>query len=513
MPALAFEAPADTGPLDASGEVDAAPPPADARRRSDVEVDPLPDATLSPRDAAPGDTGAALDAAASKPDAGRVADTGGTAPDVPGLVPVPDAAGPAPIPDANAPPVPDANALPVPEVVALTVPGPVTGRRFGSAVAIVPDQNGDGFADLLVGAPRTGPRGGADSSALHLLDGRTGAALSSFVERDDPNDFGAEFVAAPFADDRDAWQVIAGAKGANGGAGRLSAYALPGLRRLDVVDGQVAGAQLGQTVTPAFEDGRPLVMVSTPGIVIAPRLTIYGLRADGHEDYTLEQRLRVDADVLIASNVGVNLLGIPTPQGGGLDDVVAVGESGIIATRRVMRYRSAGTAEFRGEYVTPDADLTTGTSLLELPGAPPWLAVGTPGRDAGKVAVFVRDGGANGDPLLEMRPLGPASLFGWSLALAPLLAPPADATPLLCLGAPGGAPGLAGSVECRAAGAEVNALALDAPPDVAGFGRSLAVATRRDPDDTWLLVVGAPETSTPEGVTGGVVLYRVTSPP
>jgi hypothetical protein len=567
VPALSFQAVADGGRNDMAGG-DAAPTVADARSIPDVPGQ-LPKDAFSGRDddnpdtaivadahaqpdggdAWPTDGARPGDAAEARPDAAVLADARPDEADLPAVRPLPDAGPPftdaaspgpdaaspgpdaaqppadaaqppadaaVPPPDAAVPPpdaaVPPPDAAVPPLVAALSVPGSVTGRRFGAAVAIVPDQSRDGFADVLVGAPRSGPRGGAAASALHLIDGVTGVELSSYVERDDPNDFGSAFVAAAFAPDRDGWQVIAGAKGANGGAGRLSAYALPGLRRVDVVEGQVAGANLGQTVAPAFEDGRPLVMVSTPGIVIAPRMTIFSLRAVGNEGFSLEQRQRVDADVPIASKYGINLLGVPTPQGGGLDDFVAVGESGLIPTRRVMRYRSGGTAEFRSEYVTPDSDLTTGTSLLEIPGAPPKLAVGTPGLDDGKVAVFVRDGGDNEVPLFEITPMGPAGSFGSSLALAPLLTAPGDASPVVCIGAPGRA-AVAGRVECRAVGAEGEALTLPSPANAAGFGRALSIATVRDPDGSWLIAVGAPETEGPDGLLGGVVLHRVTTPP
>ena len=119
----------------------------------------------------------------------------------------------------------------------------------------------------------------------------------------------------------------------------------------------------------------------------------------------------------------------------------------------------------------------------------------------------------NESPILEMTPLAPAAQFGASLALAPLLAPPDVALPAVCIGAPGTGQAVPGEVECRGVGAAQNIITLSSPAGALGFGRTLAVASERDPDGTWLIVVGAPDTSGPNGALGGIVLHRVTSPP
>jgi hypothetical protein len=408
--------------------------------------------------------------------------------------------------------VPDAAVPPAIVVVPRIVPGPTAGRRFGAALALVPDQNGDGFADVVVGAPRLAA-GGAPSSALHVIDGVTGAEISRHLERDEPNDFGASLVAGPFAEGVAGWQVIVGAATANNGRGMLAAHELPGLGQVDTSLGQDQNGRLGAALSFAHDGNLLLALTSVPGIVFSPRGLYYSLRFIGPGAWSLDRHARVNASLVAGGNFGSNVLGLPPAQAGDVDDFVAVADTVIPVNRRVLRFRNGSPAPLRGEYVPSAPDMTTGASLLEIPFAPSMLAVGTPGQRSGLVSVFVREAGLQESPLLELTPFLPTTQFGASLALAPLLVPADAQMPAICVGAPGAAPGVPGGVECRFVGAAENVLALTAPPGASGFGRTLAVASARDPDGTWLIVVGAPDTPGLNGVAGGIVLHRVTSPP
>lgn len=64
---------------------------------------------------------------------------------------------------------------------ALVSPAPEAGGWFGAAVASVPDADGDGVDDVLVGAYREDVAGVQDAGRAHLYSGATGALLQTLV--------------------------------------------------------------------------------------------------------------------------------------------------------------------------------------------------------------------------------------------------------------------------------------------------------------------------------------------
>lgn len=60
-------------------------------------------------------------------------------------------------------------------------PNPALRGAFGSAVASVPDANGDGRADVLIGAPNESPGGTSRTGRAYLFSGATGALLATLV--------------------------------------------------------------------------------------------------------------------------------------------------------------------------------------------------------------------------------------------------------------------------------------------------------------------------------------------
>lgn len=63
----------------------------------------------------------------------------------------------------------------------LRSPSPVRKGRFGSSVASVGDANGDGIADLIVGAPGEKTEAGSEAGRAYLYDGRSGTLLHTFT--------------------------------------------------------------------------------------------------------------------------------------------------------------------------------------------------------------------------------------------------------------------------------------------------------------------------------------------
>lgn len=55
--------------------------------------------------------------------------------------------------------------------------GEKTGNRFGWSIDGIGDVDGDGFGDVLVGAPRHDRPGGPDAGAVYLFSGANGALL------------------------------------------------------------------------------------------------------------------------------------------------------------------------------------------------------------------------------------------------------------------------------------------------------------------------------------------------
>jgi FG-GAP repeat len=133
-----------------------------------------------------------------------------------------------------------------------SVSGEATGDEFGSAAALVGDVDGDGHADLLVGAPKSDAAGsnagraylysGRDHALLLTHDGaawdQLGASVSAAGDLD--GDGGADlWIGAPFSD--------------SGGFNSGSAYARSGSSGvlLFALHGSAPGDQLGFDVQPA----------------------------------------------------------------------------------------------------------------------------------------------------------------------------------------------------------------------------------------------------------------------
>ncbi|MFQ5694327.1 MAG: integrin alpha, partial [Nitrospinota bacterium] len=62
----------------------------------------------------------------------------------------------------------------------LRLDGLLSGDALGSSVAGAGDVDGDGFADLIVGAPLADPNGNADSGSAFVFSGATGSLIWRF---------------------------------------------------------------------------------------------------------------------------------------------------------------------------------------------------------------------------------------------------------------------------------------------------------------------------------------------
>jgi hypothetical protein len=75
--------------------------------------------------------------------------------------------------------------------------GERTGDRFGHSVAALGDVDGDLRGDLIVGAPRNEPTGGADRGAIYIYSGASGAQLRKLTGGSDGDQLGWAVTGVP----------------------------------------------------------------------------------------------------------------------------------------------------------------------------------------------------------------------------------------------------------------------------------------------------------------------------
>ena len=130
------------------------------------------------------------------------------------------------------------------------------GERFGAALATLPDTDGDGKPELLVGAPGAALRG-PDAGAAHLVSIASGKRLLTLDGAAAYDGFG-QAVATGDVDGDGATDLIVGAHGADGGgwgAGRVDVYSADGFPILSI-QGKGAGVHLGWALaSPGDLDG------------------------------------------------------------------------------------------------------------------------------------------------------------------------------------------------------------------------------------------------------------------
>jgi len=197
--------------------------------------------------------------------------------------------------------------------VLLGLPAPDTGTGFGSIVAEIGDVNGDGRADVAVGAPKA-DKNGADSGELMAYSGATGALLSSVVGAAAGDLLGSSAASAGDSDGDGRSEFALGSPGsdvAGPEAGGVSVVSLalwntvenglPGLCDIPRLVGEGGLVDLS-SASLSLTSGRPIagatlvvglsmildaqhgVFVPTPDIVVTGLVT----SGEGTLDYTFE---------------------------------------------------------------------------------------------------------------------------------------------------------------------------------------------------------------------------------
>jgi len=131
-----------------------------------------------------------------------------------------------------------------------TLRGLAAGDRFGSAIALVPDANGDGRADLVIGAPRAdGP--GSDAGAVYVYSGTSGLLIFSRAGEAAGDQFGGSVASIATRTGNPEPAFVVGARlndfaGSNAGSAHVYS-ALTGAQ-LQVLRGRAPGDWFGGAV-------------------------------------------------------------------------------------------------------------------------------------------------------------------------------------------------------------------------------------------------------------------------
>ena len=147
--------------------------------------------------------------------------------------------------------------------------GDSAGVRFGSSVSGAGDVNGDGFADLIVGAPLNGTNGFRSGSA-RVFSGVDGSVLYNFDGDSERDEFGCSVSGAGDVNgDGFADLIVGAALDDNNGANSGSARVFSGVDGsvLNNFDGDSAGDEFGTSVSGAGDvngDGFADLIVGAP---------------------------------------------------------------------------------------------------------------------------------------------------------------------------------------------------------------------------------------------------------
>jgi hypothetical protein len=269
--------------------------------------------------------------------------------------------------------------------VLLTLAGDAAGDHFGAAVAGIADLTGDGIAELLIGAPNGDGPGAVDAGLARLVSGATGATLRNFVGGSAGLLFGTSVADAGDVNADGASDLVVGAPGqfqAPGFARVLSGST--GAVLYQFADATLAKQQ-GQSVAGAGDvngDGHADVAIGAPGSgPQSGRMTLYSGATGGE--------LLVVTGKAPNEKLGWAVAGAGDVDGDGSLDI-AIGASEIseeVLALGTVHVVSGGNGQLLQRFTGESEDEAFGTSIASLGDLDGDgfgdLAAGAPGADAG----------------------------------------------------------------------------------------------------------------------------------
>jgi hypothetical protein len=160
------------------------------------------------------------------------------------------------------------------QVTTINTPNRTEGGYFGASVAGLADIDGDGFGDLVVGAPGEGPAGQATAGGrVYVFSGRTGALIRMHWSPNQRPDgrFGSSVAGVPDTDGDGVMDILVGAPGEGYSAQVGRAYLYSGangaLLRVFASPQQLAGGMFGKSVAGVADmdgDGFGDVVIGAP---------------------------------------------------------------------------------------------------------------------------------------------------------------------------------------------------------------------------------------------------------
>jgi hypothetical protein len=357
------------------------------------------------------------------------------------------------------------------------------GGRRGAAVALA-DLDGDGVADLIVGAPREDGSGIFDSGRVVATSGATDDPLWTLDGDDNNGRLGTALAAVGDVDGDGTEDLLVGAPGEAGGAGRT--HLVSGLDGyvLDSIEG-APGDELGAAVCLAGDrnlDGRDELAIGAPGA------SNDNGRVFVHAASNLAELERLTGSA--GERLGSSLALVGDGDGDGRDDLAVGAPSADGGTGAVLLWRGGG-----GSLRVPGATAGEGFGLGLAAGldanrnGAPDLLVGAPAAAGGTGRAVLLDGD-DGSVIRDFTGGSTGDELGRGIGLLPDL--DGDGVAEVVLGSPG-ALGEDGRLEILSGGS--GTLLFLREGTAAGAGRlGECVAAGRDaggdafPD----LLVGAP---------------------
>jgi FG-GAP repeat len=212
------------------------------------------------------------------------------------------------------------------DTTTIASPNAINNGHFGAASAGIPDVNGDGFGDFIVGAPQESSGANSGAGRVHVFSGKTGLLLRSHLS---PNievngAFGTSVAGISDINGDGKGDYLVGAPFENNGtavdSGRVYVYsgATGALIRTHDNPTPTSGGHFGISlgaVPDATNDGLSEYVVGAPGNGVGGRAYVF--RATGSLLQTLSSPNEVTD-----GEFGIAVSGVPDVTGDGLGEVV-----------------------------------------------------------------------------------------------------------------------------------------------------------------------------------------------